>query len=244
MSNFFRFFPVIDYNFGSNGTTTDRFENISIYANVVDQVINNVAMYTEYYILPEDRPDTVSQKLYKTPSYHWTFYLMNQDIRSSGWPLSPRQLYNQIVELYPTRVITTRTKLTDKFKVGQTITGNTSGATATIGKRMLDLGQLFLEDVDGTFVAGENITSVNDDSVTETIVATSFEYQYNSAHHYENAAGHIVDIDPEVGPGALLTEVTWYQRLEKHNDAKRQMKILKPSVIKEVVKSFKEAVRS
>ena len=115
MSNFFRFFPVVDYKFGNNGST-DKIENIAIYANIVDQVINNVTTYTEYNILPEDRPDTVSQKLYGTPNFHWTFYLANDDIRSSGWPLSPRQLFNQIVELYPTRVITTRTKLTDKFK--------------------------------------------------------------------------------------------------------------------------------
>lgn len=243
MSNFFKFFPVVDYKFGTNGST-DKIENITVYANIVDQVINNVTSYTEYYALPEDRPDTVSQKLYGTPSYHWTFYLTNPDIRSSGWPLSPRQLYNQITELYPTRVITTRTKLTDKFKVGQTITGNSSSATATIGKRNLDLGQLFLEDVSGTFVAGENITSVNDDEVTETIVATSFEYQYNAAHHYENAEGHVVDIDPEVGPGALLTEVTWYQRLERLNDAKRQMKVIKPSIIRDVVRSFRDTVGS
>lgn len=243
MSNFFKFFPTIDYKFGDNGST-DKFENISVYANIVDQVINNVSAYTEYYVLPEDRPDTVSERLYGTPNYHWTFYLANDDVRSSGWPLSPQQLYNQIVELYPTRVITTRTKLTDKFKVGQTITGNTSSATATIGKRNLDLGQLFLENVDGTFIAGENITSVNSDEVTETIVATSFEYQYNAAHHYENAEGHIVDIDPEVGPGAQLTEITWYQRLERLNDAKRQMKVIKPSIIRDVVRSFRDTVGS
>lgn len=243
MSNFFKFFPTIDYKFGENGST-DKFENISVYANVVEQVINNVTSYTEYYALPEDRPDTVSEKLYGTPNYHWTFYLTNPDIRSSGWPLSPRQLYNQIVELYPTRVITTRTKLTDKFKVGQTITGSTSSATATIGKRNLDLGQLFLEDVSGTFVAGENITSVNSNDVTETIVATSFEYQYNAAHHYENSSGAWVDIDPEVGPGALLTEITWYQRLERLNDAKRQMKVIKPSIIRDVVRSFRDTVGS
>lgn len=241
MSNFFRFFPVVDYKFGNNGST-DKIENIAIYANIVDQVINNVTAYTEYNILPEDRPDTISQKLYGTPNFHWTFYLANDDIRSSGWPLSPRQLFNQIVELYPTRVITTRTKLTDKFKVGQTITGNTSSATATIGKRNLDLGQLFLEDVSGTFVAGENITSVNSNDATETIVATSFEYQYNAAHHYENAESHVVDIDPEVGPGALLTEVTWYQRLERQNNAKRQMKVIKPSIIRDVVRSFRDTV--
>ena len=241
MSNFFKSFPIVDYKFGEN-EATDKFENISVYANIVDQVINNVAAYTEYYALPEDRPDTVSEKLYGTPNYHWTFYLTNEDVRSTGWPLSPRQLFNQITQLYPGRVVTTRTKLTDKFKVGQTITGSTSAATATIAQRNLNLGQLFLEDVSGSFLVGENINSVNTDNVTETIVATSFEFQYNSAHHYENAEGHIVDIDPEVGPGALLTEVTWYQRLERLNDAKRQMKVIKPSIIREVARSFRDTV--
>ena len=86
MSNFFRFFPVVDYKFGTNGGT-DQFENISIYANVVDQVVNNVAAYQEYYLLPGERPDQVSQKLYNTPNYHWTFFLMNDTLRESGWPL-------------------------------------------------------------------------------------------------------------------------------------------------------------
>lgn len=243
MSNFFRFFPIVDYQFGTNGET-DQFENISIYANVVDQVVNNVAAYQEYYLLPGERPDQVSQKLYNTPNYHWTFFLMNDTIRESGWPLSPQQLREEAEYRYSTRVITTRTKLTDKFKVGQTITGTSSAATATIEKRNLDLGQLFLKDVSGTFVAGENINSTNGDGDIEVIVATSFEFQYNAAHHYTNSAGHIVDIDPEVGPGAQLTEVTWLGRLQAINDAKREMKVIKPSIINEVVRSYRDAVQA
>jgi hypothetical protein len=243
MSNFFKFFPEVDYTFGDNGST-DRFENISIYSNVVDQIINNAASYQEYYVLPGERPDQVSQKLYNTPNYHWTFFLMNSDIRESGWPLSPEQLFARVSNLYPTRVITTTTTLTDKFKVGQTISGNSSSATATIGKRNLDLGQIFVENVSGTFVAGETINSTNSSGVIEVIAATSSELQYNAAHHYENAEGHIVDIDPTVGPGAQLTEVTWLERLQRINDDKRQMKILKPSIVGEVVKSFRDAVRN
>ena len=242
MSNFFKFFPVIDYNFGDNGST-DKFENISIYANVVDQVVNNVSSYQDYYVLPGERPDQVSQKLYSTPNYHWTFFLMNDSVRESGWPLSPQQLFEEAEYRYSTRVITTRTKLTDKFKVGQTITGNSSAATAIIEKRNLDLGQLYLVEVSGTFTAGETINSTNGDGDIEVITATSFEFQYNAAHHYTNSEGHIVDIDPEVGPGAQLTEVTWLERLQAINDAKRQLKIIKPSIIGEVTRSFRDAVQ-
>ena len=243
MSNFFKYFPVIDYKFGTN-EDADLFENISIYSNIVDQVVNNVASYQDYYLLPGERPDQVSQKFYNTPKYHWTFFLMNDTIRETGWPLSPQQLREEVEKRYSTRVITTRTKLTDKFKVGQTINGTSSAATAVILQRKLDLGQLFLKDVSGTFVAGENVNSTNSDGNIEVISVTSFEFQYNAAHHYVNGSGVTTDIDPEVGPGAQLTEVTFLERLEQINDAKREMKIIKPSIINEVVRSFRDAVQA
>ena len=243
MSEYFKYFPVVDYKFGDE-TDIARFENIAVYSNVIDQIADASTLYEYYNILPNERPDQVSQKLYSTPNYHWTFYLMNPSIREQRWPLSEEALWQRSLTKYNTRVITTRTRLTDKFKVGQTITGSTSSATAVIGKRNLDLGQLFLETVVDTFVAGENVTSVNANGDTETIVVTSFEFQYNAAHHYENASNAWVDIDPEVGPGAQLTEVTWFERLQSFNDANRRIKIIKPGIIRDVVRSFRDAVSS
>lgn len=241
MSNYFKYFPIVDYKFGDE-TSPAKFEDISIYADVVDQIADATTVYEEYYILPDERPDQVSEKLYGTPDYHWTFFLMNDAIRERCWPLSDGKLFEAAVLKYPTRVLTTRTKLTDKFKVGQTITGTTSEATATIGKRNLDLGQLFVESVSGTFVAGENITSTNSDNVIETIVLTSSELQYNAAHHYVNASGEWTDIDPEVGPGAQLTEVTWLERLQDLNEADREIKVIKPGHVRDIVRAFRDAV--
>ena len=243
MSNYFKYFPIIDYKFADE-TSPAKFENISVYADVVDQIADATMIYEEYNILPGERPDQVSEKLYGTPDYHWTFYLMNDNIREQRWPLANNKLFETATVKYATRVITTRTKLTDKFKVGQTITGSTSSATATIGKRNLDLGQLYLENITGTFVAGENVTSTNSDNVIETIVITSYEFQYNAAHHYENASGEIVDIDPEVGPGAQLTEVTWLERVNKINEANKQIKVIKPGVVRDIVKAFRDAIGS
>lgn len=240
---YFKYFPATFYKFGDE-TTNATFENISIYADVIDQIADATTVYEEYYIQPGERPDQVSQKLYGTPEYHWTFFLMNDKIREGQWPCSPNSIFDEAVKTYGARVITTRTKLTDKFKVGQTITGASSGATAKVAKRILDLGQLFLEDVVGTFVEGENVNSTNTDGVTEVIVVTSFEFQYNAAHHYENSDKEYVDIDPEVGPGALLTEVTWLDRIQKINTDNREIKVIKPGVVNEIVKSFRDAVSS
>lgn len=243
MSNYFKYFPIIDYKFG-NETDLAKFEDLSIYADVIDQVADAVTAYEEYYILPDERPDQVSEKLYGTPDYHWTFFLMNDNIREQRWPLSPNALFDTAVVKYPTTVLTTRTKLTDKFKVGQTITGATSSATGKIAVRNLDLGQLYLENVSGTFIAGENVNSTNSNNVVEVISLTSSELQYNAAHHYEDANGNTVDIDPEVGPGAQLTEITWFDRVNRLNEANREIKILKPGIVRDVVRAFRDAVGS
>ena len=243
MSNYFKYFPIIDYKFG-NETDLAKFEDLSIYDDVIDQVADDVTAYEEYYILPDERPDQVSEKLYGTPDYHWTFFLMNDNIREQRWPLSPNALFDTAVVKYPTTVLTTRTKLTDKFKVGQTITGATSSATGKIAVRNLDLGQLYLENVSGTFIAGENVNSTNSNNVVEVISLTSSELQYNAAHHYEDANGNTVDIDPEVGPGAQLTEITWFDRVNRLNEANREIKILKPGIVRDVVRAFRDAVGS
>lgn len=239
--SYFKYFPKTAYKFGEE-PTDDAIQNISVYSNVVDQIINNVSVYDDVDIFPGERPDQLSLRIYNTDQYYWTFYLMNPNVRANGWPLSPAKLNEKAVTDYSTRVITTRTKLVDKFKVGQTITGTTSSATATIAKRNLDLGQLFLENVSGTFVAAETVNSTNGDGANEIITVTSFEFQYNAAHHYENASGETVDIDPEVGPGASLTEVTWTDRLQRINDENRAIKVIRPAVIDEIVRSFRDAV--
>ena len=251
MSDYFSKFNRIDYIFGDDyfskgggDSVLELMQNLTSYVEVIDSIKQNSSFYSKYEILEGDRPDQVSQKLYGTPEYHWTFFLMNDKIREGRWPTSPNDVFDRAVLTYGTRVITTRTKLTDKYKIGQTITGASSGATAKIGARILDLGQLFLEDVVGTFVAGENVNSVNANGVTEVITVTSFEFQYNAAHHYENSDKEYVDIDPEVGPGAQLTEVTWLDRVQKINTDNREIKVIKPGVVNEIVKSFRDAVSS
>ena len=122
--------------------------------------------------------------------------------------------------------------------------GTRTASTGTVIHRNLDLGIVYLENVVGVFGQQEAINSFPDISSTETIIAESSSIEYLSPHHYEDASGNWVDIDPTVGPGAQLTEVTFLDRLERTNDSLKEIRVIKPSVIGEVVKSFKEAIRS
>lgn len=243
MSNFFSPFPRISYLFGEE-TDAVAFENIALYADTVDQVKNSITEYQNYYILPDERPDQVSQKLYGTPNFHWTFFLMNDALRERGWPLSDGAAFEKAKKDYKYRVLTTKTKLTDRFKVNQTVTGLGSGATGKIIHRNLDLGQLFIDNVVGTFTAGESIQSTKSDGTLETISLHSTELQYNAAHHYENADKEVVDIDPSVGPGAQLTEVTFLDELIRQNNEMKQIRVIREDMVDQVSQVFRQAIAS
>ena len=242
MSNFFRYFPDEFYKFG-NENEADIFQNISVYADVIDQVKDISSVYEDYYIFEGERPDQVSNKIYGNPNYQLTFYLMTDSLREQGWPTSSSKILNKAKKDYPDTTITTRTDLTTItgfFKTGDSIEGRTSGATAKIIHRNLDLGQLIVNNiVGGPFIASELLQMTG---TISTVTVHSVSAQHLSAHHYENASGEVVDIDPTVGPGGLLTEVTFLDRMEKQNNALKQIKIIKPSLINDITNAFREAV--
>ena len=241
--NHFKKYPKTFYTFGDEVTNV-VIRDLSIYSDMIDQIRNSIGAYEDYYIQSGERADQVSQTLYDTPDYHWTFMLMNPKLRECGWPLQDREVYKKAQQDYYHKVITTKTRLGDKMAVGQIVTGLTSGATGSIGYRIIDNGQIWFDDTTGTFLPGETATSTNANGVLESIVISSVEDQYNAAHHYENADGSWADFDPEVGPGSSLTEITFLENLKRANDELKNIRVIRPSQIGSVVESFYEAISS
>jgi len=236
-------FPLTQYYFGDEKKsviTTD----LSAYVSVIDNFKDAVAFYNEYYIRENERPDQLAFKLYDDPSLHWTFYAMNDNIRERGWPLTNREINLKIEKDFPDYVLVTKTEIANKFKIGQTISGKTSAATGTISHRNIDLGQLTLTNTSGTFTAGEVIESTNANGFSETILCSSYSSETLAVHHYENASGEWVDIDPTVGPGALYSAVTNTDYYISKNDELKEIRIIKPSSIIEVIDAFKEALKN
>jgi len=239
---YFQNFPSTLYKFGDENSRT-RFQDLSAYAQVVDDVKDVASAYSKYTILEGERPDQLSFKLYGSTDYYWTFYMMNDNIREQGWPLSNTDIVAFAQSELTLTTLTTRTVLTDKFKIGQTVEGQESGATGTIDHRHLDLGQLLLSGVSGTFTAGENINSTTDEGI-EVIVLESSASEYNSVHHYEDGDGEWTDIDPTVGPGASLSAVTHLDRYIRLNNALKEIKVLKRDALLQVVRAYNEAIAS
>lgn len=243
--NYFKNFRFAEYKFGNN-TDIDLFNNITQYVDLIDQVRNNISFTEKYHILSGDRPDVVSHKLYGTMDYYWTFYLMNEHVRLSGWPLNNDEILDQLKSKYPNRVLTTTSEIGALFPVGQVIEGQSSSAIGEIVKRNLDLGQLFVKLTQGTkFTAGETISYVDTSatgSPTRTLSITGETEQYNAVHHYEDN-GVQVDIDPFSGPGVSLTPITYRDRLESRNDALKEIVVIRPEQITAIVSEFQRFLK-
>lgn len=191
--SYFTNFPQIDYFFGNKVKPT-RFTDLHVYIDLIDQIKDDVSVYTYYNLQDGDRPDQISQKLYGTTDYHWTLYLLNDDVRLHGWPLSYNDMKEKAEEDYPNTVLLTRNNLDNKFKVGTKVRGLTSGVEGTILKRRLDFGQIIIQGTK-SFTAGEIISATENDSVvTATIDAVVVEY--NAIHHYEDDSARYVDVEP------------------------------------------------
>jgi hypothetical protein len=250
MSTYFNNFPRTLYRFGDE-TTTNRFQDLSAYVEIFDAIKDNSSAYTYYHVQDRERPDQLSFKLYGTTDYYWTFFAINDHIREQGWPLSNRELFDKVVKDFPYTTITTRDLLASVFKVGETLQGLSSGATATVHHRHIELGQLVIKDIVGTFQTGETLITTSEAAfvdgvpfVSANIVLNSIGDEYLSAHHYEDASGIHVDIDPTVGPGALITEKTHLDRYNTINDALKIIRVLKTNVITQVYDAFNDSLRS
>ena len=117
-----------------------------MYLDLLDQIKDQAVFYQYHSIYDGDRPDTLSHKIYGTTKYYWTFFLMNEDLRVSGWPLSTQTLDAVIKDNYPHWTIVTKDNISDSlFVPGSSIQGSVSGASGTIVEVNLELNQLIVD---------------------------------------------------------------------------------------------------
>lgn len=242
--DFFRNFPRVDYKFGDDfekqgggDAVFELTQDISAYVDIVDTIRQNSSYYSSYYILENDRPDVVSQKIYGTPAFHWTFFMMNDKLREFGWPLTFIELERKIKRDFPHKFIETRADLTGVFLPGERAVASTSAGNGVILRRNLDTGILFIDSTN-SFRVGETVTTATYSGLTSSITVASTGEEYNAPRHYTDGSGKQVDIDPAVGPGAQLTEVTYYDYYLSENDRLKEINVIRPDAINEIASLY------
>jgi len=204
---YFKLFPTVGYDFNRDGiiqNVVDIFRHARPLQNFADEINT----YRQFTIPDGARPDICSQKLYGTPDYYWTFFIMNDFLHDgmSTWPMSQQDLFQYInteyngvaIETRPNIVRNTdggivdfRNSLAGRFQVGETITGGTSLATGTLTKKDIYLNQLIVQDVTGSFLGdglGNSLEAIIGGTSTDSVASWKV-YNYADAPHHWFKAG-------------------------------------------------------
>ena len=260
---FFRQFPKTGYDFQSNGVIT---KIIDIFRTVrADSVfLDDMSTYQYYQVKRGERPDVVSNILYGTPDYYWTFFVINEHLKTglSGWPMGTTEFEDYIRLEYSGTVIDTEpvvvktpdgtvarydNSLAGRFKTGEIITGSTSLATGILKEKNVPMSQLILGSVSGNFREPESITGATSGSS----VVTSQVYLHRDApHHYEDPNGlemyNSRFIDERLTIAGIqsnaadfsLTPVSYYEYELQLNEERGNIRIVRPNVIYQFAQVF------
>ena len=255
MINFFRSFPLIEYAYNNTGSTilsVDINRNVKAY---LDE-INGANAYLLQNLTDGIRPDQLSMKLYDTPVYYWTFFVLNERLLNGlhAWPKASYELSNYIDEKYYRKSITGYSKeginneghllYSKTFEVGETVTGEDSDATGIISKIDYPMNRLLLTDVVGTFI-DENITGETSGAImpSDSTYYVSIEDEKNAAHHYENSSEASIErLAFNINDNVI--EVTNYEYEDKENDGRMQIRVLNPSMINQFATKYKKLINA
>ena len=269
--NFFKLFPQVEVDLVKDGNIqkmVHTFKSVRPLQNFIDQP----SLYTFYNIKNGERPDIVSQRIYGTPEYYWTFFVVNEFLHDGyrAWPCSMEVLDDYINTEYEGFAITTEPFITPnsdgavdeftnslagenrtyveadgtRYRIGETITGGTSGATGKLTKKSMDLNQLIVQEVTGTFLAGENIIG--------SATVQAFEvFKYAEAPHHFYLIGDKEEryITPRkyVNTNAATANGLYEyksnrQYVHAKNEERSQIRVLQPEYISQFVEEFENLI--
>ena len=231
MSVYFQNFPTIQYDMYDDAHTmemVDIFRTVRPKASIKEDLL----LYNKYTIQDGERPDHLSQKLYGSPDYYWTFFMVNENLVNlhSDWPLSRKEFEQMITWKYDGYVLTTDQDVSVVYSKGETVRGLISGATGVLESKDCNTNTLRVTNITGQFTADE---IVRGDTSGDVITITGQTEFYNATHHYVDVLGNQVD---KYTIGA--TEVTYYDYEKDLNDAKAEIRVIRPAYIIRVAQEF------
>jgi hypothetical protein len=217
----------------------DLMKNLTAKAKISDALINNAGFYQTIEVIDGERPDHLSQRLYNTDIYHWTFLLLNPQIKNiwDDWPMKYSQLVEYCTEKYQYLAADTDADLNNKFILGETVTGSISSATGILKEIHLNMGYLVIEKTSGTFtITGETISGVNSQ---DSVACNFIKSQAYAPHH------HIDDSTDEWVPRRLAgtTAFSYIDYESAVTEQNRNIKVIKPEHISTIANQFTKVMQ-
>jgi hypothetical protein len=98
--SFFKYFPRINYNV--DGIHSNYVVNITTAFLLKRNNVDDIFLFQRYIIRDGDLPESVSEKLYKTPKYYWTILFINNIIDPmTEWYMDSATLEKFVEVKYP-----------------------------------------------------------------------------------------------------------------------------------------------
>ena len=251
---YFNNFSTVEYDFDASGINRE-IKNLAQYSTIITKNIDNVAFYSYYNIQDGERPDTVSQNLYGTPDYYWTFFIVNNELQNywHDWPKSSESLrkFAEAEYIGLAAIFDADEEAFGKFVVGGTVTGSLSNATGTVIAIYPTLGYIQIEQnktsVANFRTAGESITlTASNSTASEDIARVGNTLACTSIVKAAYAPNYHIDDGTKERTRrrtAGTSPVTNFEEEYEVNNTKSRIKVIKPGRIGEVVAAFEKAMK-
>jgi len=253
MANYFKNFPVIGYQFGDSSEVA-MFHKLSSYADLIDRVQDNITTYSYYEIQDFDRPDSLSYKLYGTTEYYWTFFLMNDNLREQGWPMTSQDLYEFSDVAYPywaaDFIVTNLDTLDSAVSLVSTVSQLYPAGTeikivdslaaeidGTIISKNLETGELIVNAPNATLDKNYDFIKYADGS--NEIKITDLVKQKNGTHHFIDTDENIIGVC-DFGTKIPITNE---ENLINVNNSLKQIKVIKQDFVSKISAEFNRFIR-
>jgi len=161
---FFSQFPTVAYDFNRTGTVDQMVNIFRAIRPETLQELDAVTSYKKFQIVDGMRPDVLSQNLYGTPDYYWTFFIINDFLHDGMqvWPMSEVVLQRYIEANYSGKALCfkpdvvedsdgipqgTKNSVAGVLQLGELIYGATSGSIGRLVRKDADLNEIIVQDV-------------------------------------------------------------------------------------------------
>ena len=267
--NFFKNFPVVEVDLQRDGRV-NKMVNIFKSVRPLQNFIDDSALYTFYEIKNGERPDIVSQRLYKTSEFYWTFFVINDFLHDGyrSWPMSQEVLEKYLEVEYEGFALVTHPEVDTnsdgsvieytnslagenitytvdgtRYRLGETVTGSSSNATGKVTKKNLDLNQLIVQSVSGTFVSGENVDGATSSASVQ--VAEVFKYAEAPHHYYKKGDTEERPVTPRKFINSQLATsdsdldyTSNREYINELNEERSLIRVIQPEYISQFVEQF------
>ena len=244
MSNYFNTFPKVAYLFGDEKQPVS-FQKLSQYSDLIDLYRDDVSAYIEYEIKDGDRPDTLSYRLYEKSIYDWTFFLMNERLRETGWPMTAEQVvdrgtnhfYKHYIAKLQVSTADSAAEFAGIYPVGTSVL--VSGKKGTVVRKHLNVGEIVISS-DSDLRGGTTLAYQSPDSSDALQLGASLSntvYEWEGTHHYQNDSGEWLDkFFDNISGASLKTNLDF---LFDENDASKRIRVIKKESIDNLVGELK-----